>query len=124
MALADITLVDSQATPVNHVLSYVATENGLVIRKNLALSLDEPETYAIGQKDAKVGGVPVKSTIIKLTRGFLDADGVTTRYMSVRTIWDVDPKIYTDARAEDMVAEMNSGHTEAAAKAYLKGSKG
>jgi len=124
MALADITLVDSQATPQNHVLAYVGTENGQVLRKNLSAALDEPETLAIGSRDAKVGGVPVRSTLWKLTRGYLDGDGVTTRYISARVIFDVDPKIYTDARAEDLTAELLSGLTEANVKAYMKGSVG
>lgn len=124
MALADITLVDSQATPQNHVHAYVATENNLVIRKNLSAPLDEPETLAIGSRDAKVNGEKVRSTLWKLTRGYLDADGVTTRFISCRVIWDVDPKIYTDARMEDVAAEVLSGLTEANVKAYVKGSVG
>lgn len=124
MALADITLVDSQASPENHVFSYVTTENGQAIRKNLSASLDEPETYAIGSRDAKAKGVPVRSSLRKLEIGRLDADGVTTRYASIREIIDVDPKIHSDALIEDLVTMFRTDGTEARAVLYVKGSMG
>lgn len=124
MALADITLVDSQAAPQNHVMVYVVTENGQVVRKNLSAGLETPELYVLGSRDAKVGGVMVRSSLRKLTLGFLDADGVTTRYMSIREIVDVDPKIYTDARIEDLVTMFRSDGTEARMLLYTKGSVG
>lgn len=124
MALADITLVDSQASPVSHVFAYVATENGQVLRKNLSSTPDLPETLIIGHRKVKVKGVEVDSHLWKLTLSYLDADGVTTRQMSVRAIWDIDPKIYTDARAEDLAAMTISGLTEAFVKSVCKGSVG
>lgn len=124
MALADITLADSQSTPVNHVMAYVGTENGLAVRKNLSASLDTPEQYAIGSRDAKANGVPVKTCLRKLTLGRLDADGVTTRYASIREIIEVDPKIHTDALIEDLVTMFRADGTEARCVSYIKGSVG
>lgn len=124
MALADVTLVDSKASPENHVMAFVATENGQTVRKNLSASLETPELYVLGSRDGKANGVPVKSSLRKLTLGFLDADGVTTRYMSIREIVDVDPKIYTDARIEDLVTMFRSDGTEARMLLYTKGSVG
>lgn len=124
MALADITLVDSKASPENHVMAYVTTENGQTVRKNLTASLETPELYYLGSREGKSGGVPVRSSMRKLTLGFLDADGVTTRYMSIREIVDVDPKIYTDARIEDLVTMFRTDGTEARMLLYTKGSVG
>lgn len=124
MALADITLVDSQASPVSHVFSYVGTENGQVIRKNLTAAPDVPETLVIGHRKVKVAGVQVDSHLWKLTLTYLDADGITPRQMSARVIWDIDNQIYTDARVEDMAAMTLSALTEAFVKAVTKGSVG
>lgn len=126
MALADITLTDSQATPVNHVFAYETTDTktGQVIRKNLAAALDAPEHLAIGQKQIKARGVPVTSTLWKLAVGRLDADSVTTRYIDVKIVIDVDPKIYTDALMEDIVTMVRTDFTETNVKNYVKGSKG
>lgn len=124
MALADITLTDSQSTPVNHVFAYVSTENGQAVRKNLSAALDTPEVYSIGSREGKANGVPVRSCLRKLTLGRLDADGVTTRYASIREIIDVDPKIHTDALIEDLVTMFRTDGTEARAVLYVKGSMG
>lgn len=124
MAISNITLVDSKSTPENHVFTEKAQQGGQIIRANQAASLDAPETLMYATRMAKAHGVPVINSVLKLEIGFLDADGVTTRYMSVRQIWDIDPKIYTDARAEDLTAMMNSGVTEANAKLFMKGYPG
>lgn len=124
MALADITLVDSKASPENHVMAFVTTENGQTVRKNLSAGLETPELYVIGSREGKANGVPIRSSLRKLTLGFLDADGVTTRYMSIREIVDVDPKIYTDARIEDLVTMFRTDGTEARMLLYTKGSVG
>lgn len=124
MALADITLVDSQVAPVSHVFSYVTTENGQVVRRNLAMPPDQPETLIMGHKPMKVGGVPVDSHLWRLNQSYLDADGVTVRRMSVRVIWEIDNQIYSDARIEDMAAMCLSGLTETFVKSFTKGSVG
>lgn len=124
MALADITLTDSQASPQNHVFAYVGTENGQVIRKNASAALDQPEIYAVGNRESKANGVPVRSSLRKLTLGRLDADGVTTRYASIREIIEVDPKIHSDALIEDLVTMFRTDGTEAREVLYIKGSVG
>lgn len=124
MALADITLADSQATPVNHVFEYVITENGQVIRKNMAAPPDLPELLIFGHRQVKSKGVMVDSHLWKLSQSYLDADGVTTRSMSCRVIWDIDPKIYTDARIEDMAKMTINALTETFVKVFTKGSMG
>lgn len=124
MALADITLTDSQASPQNHVMSYVGTENGQVIRKNASAALDQPESYILASREGKANGVPVRSTLRKLTLGRLDADGVTTRYASIREIIEVDPKIHSDALIEDLVTMFRTDGTEARVVLYVKGSVG
>lgn len=124
MAISDITLVDSKSTPENHVFTERTQQGGQIIRANQAASLDTPETLMYATRKAKAHGVEVINSVVKLEVGHLDADGVTTRYMSVRQIWDIDPKIYTDARAEDLTAMMNSCMTEARAKLFMKGYPG
>lgn len=124
MALADITLADSKASPESHVFSYVTTENGQVIRKNLAKAPDLPETLVLAHRKVKVGGVLVDSHLWKLTLSALDADGVTTRYASARVIWDIDPKIYSDALVEDLATMTLNALTETFVKAVTKGSVG
>lgn len=126
MALADITLTDSASTPVNHVFAYESTDQktGQVIRKNLSAAMDAPEYLAIGQKTIKADGVPATSTLWKLKVGRLDADGITTRYITAKVMIDVDPKIYTDALMEDIVTMVRTDFTETNVKNYVKGSKG
>lgn len=124
MALADITLNDSQATPVSHVFSYVGTENGQVIRKNLAKSPETPETLILGHKKVKVNGVEVDSHLWRLNQTKLDADGVTVRRRSIRVIIEEDPMIYSDADAEDLATMLVNGMTETFVKSFMKGSVG
>lgn len=124
MALADITLNDSQATPVSHVFSYVGTENGQIIRKNLAKSPETPETLILGHKKVKVNGVEVDSHLWRLNQTKLDADGVTVRRRSIRVIIEEDPMIYSDADAEDLATMLVNGMSETFVKSFMKGSVG
>lgn len=125
MALADIVLTDSQATPVDHTFTFIATDAaGRVVRRDLSRTPDLPLTLTIGHKSQKVGGVAVDSHLWRLDDTILDADGVTVRKCNIRVMADIDPQVYSDARMEDYAAMMADAFTEAFMKAWARGSVG
>jgi len=124
MALADITLNDGQASPVAHTFTYITTENGRVVRKEMAQSAETPWLHTIAHKKSKINGVNVDSHLERFDFTFLDADGVTPRYINIRVCADVDPLIYTDARAKDAAAFVRNRFAEAVGIAFMKGSVG
>lgn len=125
MALADITLTDSQPTPVNHAMTYVGTDSaGRVVRKDMTRTPDLPLVLTIGHKEGKVGGQKVDSHLWRLDDSILDADGVTVRRNNIRVMADIDPAVYSDGKAEDYAAMLCSAFTEAFMKAWQRGSVG
>lgn len=123
MALADIVLTDSQATPEDHTFTFIAMDAaGRVVRRDLSRTPDLPLTLTIGHKSQKIGGVLVDSHLWRLDDAILDADGVTVRRCNVRVMSDIDPQVYSDARMEDYAAMMVDAFTEAFMKAWARGS--
>lgn len=125
MALADITLVDSKSTPVNHVFTFFAMDTaGRVLRKNLARTPDLPELLTLGHKTQKLGGVQVDSHLWRLDDSILDADNVTVCRNNLRVMADIDPRTYSDALMEDYAAMLLSAFTETFMKSWTRGSNG
>lgn len=125
MALADITLIDSQVSPVSHVFAFIGYDSaGRVVRKDHARTPDLPLLLTIGHKPQKVGGISVDSHLWRLDDTIMDADGVTARRANIRVMADIPPSVYSDARMEDYVAMLTCAFTETFGKAWARGSVG
>lgn len=124
MALADITLADGKATPVNHVFTYVATTNGRVIRSDFSAPSEEPLQMTLAHNESKRGGVLVKSHLLKFDRSVLDSDGTTSHAVNIRMMADIPAPVLSDALAADLAAYVRNWATADNVKAWLKGSVG
>jgi len=127
MALADITLADSKASPENHVFSYVGTQNNRVIRKNLSAPVDEPETLTLAhnERTANTKGVSqnINGHLARIDWVTLDADG-TARPQNIRAMADLDAAVYTQADFEDKVTMLRNLITDAFMVSLANGSVG
>lgn len=124
MALADITLNDGQGTPVAHTFAYVTTENGRVLRKDMARTPDLPLTLTLGHTKAKVKGQTADSHLFRIDNSVLDADSVTVRHANIRVMIDCDPAIYSDGLADDLAAFVLNYFSSANTRLLMRGSVG
>lgn len=124
MALADITLNDGQGTPVAHTFAYVTTENGRVLRKDMARTPDLPLMLTLGHTKAKVKGQTADSHLFRIDNSVLDADGVTVRHANIRVMIDCDPAIYSDGLADDLAAFVRNYFSSANTRLLMRGSVG
>lgn len=124
MALADITLNDGAETPVAHTFAYIGSENGRVVRRDMARTPDLPLQMTIGHTKTTRNGVKVDSHLVKFDYAAMDADGVTVRWASIRTIVDCDPDIYSDALADDLAALTRNYLSSTNARLLCRGSVG
>lgn len=125
MALADIVVNDSQATPVSHTFTFYAYDKqGRVVRQDLSRTPDLPLILTIGHKKIKVDGVMVDAHLVDLTNSIMDADGTTVRKVRYRTIAEIDPAIYSDALSDDMITMLHNVLTEAFTRSWARGSVG
>lgn len=124
MALNDITLNDGKGTPVAHTYTYVSTENGKVIRRDMTQSPETPWQMAIGHSARKVQGINVDSHVIRFDISILDADGVTVHNANFRLVGEVPRPVASDALADDFAALVRNYASSANMRAILKGSVG
>lgn len=123
MALADITLADSKATPTNHVFAYVGTVNNRVIRKNLSAGVDTPETLTLAHQEATKSGNKIDSHLARIDWTLLDADG-TAHPQNIRVMCDIDRAVYDQADLEDKVTMLRNLITDAFMVSMAAGSVG
>lgn len=124
MALADITLADGQGSPVNHTFTYIGTENGRVVRSEMAAPAEEPITLVHAHSQRKVGGKVLRSHLLRVNVTVLDDDGVTPYTANIRLASDVPDPIMSDALADDLAAYIRNWASSANVRAWLKGSVG
>lgn len=122
MALEDITLVDSEASPVSHVFSYVGTTSGKVLRADMAASPEEPILFTIGHTARQVNGKTLRSHLARLDWTLLDADGVTPFANNLRLMCDVFDPVLSDALVDNMTACVVDFMTEANMRLLSRGS--
>lgn len=122
MGLADVVINDGQGTPVAHTFVYVTTENGRVIRKDMARTPDLPLIMEIGHNKVKRSGVVFDGHLWRINDSRMDADGVTVRNASIRVIVECDPQIYSDALSDDLMAWTRNMLTQANGRLLLRGS--
>lgn len=113
MALADITLVDSEASPVSHVMKYIATNGGKVVRADLAAAVEAPIIFTIGHQVRKVSGRNLQSHLARLDWTVLDSDGVTPYANNMRVMCDIFDPVLSDALVDNLTASLTSFMTEA-----------
>jgi len=124
MALADIILADGQGTPVNHTFIYVSTNNGRVLRSELAASPETPLTHTLAHSERVKNGAKERSHLMRIDRTVLDSDGITPFTANIRLMADVPNTILSDALADDFAAFVRNWATNANVRLWLKGSVG
>lgn len=124
MALADITLADGQASPVNHTFTYVGTQNGRVIRSDFSAPAEAPLMLQHAHNESKRAGVAVKSHLLKVEKTVLDSDGITPHVTNIRVMCDVPNPVLSDALADDLAAYIRNWASSSNVRAWLKGSVG
>jgi len=122
MALADITLVDSEATPVSHVMKYVSQQSGKTIRADFEASVEAPILFTIGHQSRKVNGKTLQSHLARLDWTILDADGITPYANNMRMMCDIFDPVLSDALADNLVTSLVSFMTEANIRLLVRGS--
>lgn len=122
MALADITLTDSQASPVNHVMVYTGTVNGRVVRSQLDAAPETPCIFTIAHKKTTKNGVTMQSHLAKLEKTVLDADGITPYTNNIRMMSDIHDPVLSDAECDDLRAMFLTWCTEANFRLFCRGS--
>lgn len=124
MALADITLADGQASPVNHVFTYVATQGARVIRAELAAPPEQPQTFVMAHSEATRKGVKVKSHLARFDLTVLDSDGVTPHEVNIRVMADIPNAVLSDALVDNLSAFVRNWLSSANTRAWARGSVG
>lgn len=120
MALADITLADGLAVPVNHTFTYIDTTNGRVRRANLAVSPEVPEYMTIGHQENTRNGIKMDSHLMRFDLTALDADGITPLPFNGRLAFDMARSIYSDDRADILAGLIRNFATNANIRALLR----
>lgn len=124
MALADIILADGQGTPVSHTFTYVGTQNGRVVRSDMAAAAETPLTLTHAHQIGMRNGVKVKSHLLRVDKSVMDADGVTAHAANIRLMADVPVPVISDALADDFAAYIRNWATSANVRAWFKDSVG
>lgn len=124
MALSDITLADGQASPVNHVFTFVNSSNGRVLRSEISAPAEEPLIMTHAHSERKSGSVKITSHLLRIDKTILDSDGITAHTANIRVMCDIPTPISSDALAADLAAFIRNWATADNVKQWVKGSVG
>lgn len=122
MALADITLVDSEASPVSHVMKYISQNNGKVVRADFAAGVETPIIFTIGHMSRMVAGKKLRSHLARLDWTLLDSDNITTYTNNIRVMADIYDPVLSDALSDNLTASLTSFMTEANMRLFMRDS--
>lgn len=122
MALDDITLTDSESTPVEHTMVYVAQQAQKVLRADLEAGTETPIVLTIGHQSRKVSQKVLRSHLVRIDWTLLDADGVTPYANNLRLMCEIYDPVLSDALVDNLTACMSSFMTEANMRLLARGS--